>query len=109
MSEPATESETPGTEPAASADVSSGTATAETATAETAASAPQAGEKTEKAHVSFEQATYEEQPGLIAEFLEFLVESKAWWLAPIILVLLLVGLLIVLSGSVVAPFIYPIF
>jgi hypothetical protein len=59
--------------------------------------------------VSFEEAADEKQPGIIVEFLEFLVESKAWWLTPIIVVLLLVGLLIVLSSSVVAPFIYPIF
>tara|TARA_R110002072_G_scaffold302710_2_gene487699 strand:- start:238811 stop:239065 length:255 start_codon:yes stop_codon:yes gene_type:complete len=59
--------------------------------------------------VSFVQAAEEEQPGLLREFAEFLVESKAWWLTPIIIVLLLVGLLVVLSGSVVAPFIYPIF
>ena len=62
-----------------------------------------------KASVSFAQAAEEEQPGLLREFLEFLIESKAWWLTPIIIVLLLVGLLVVLSGSVVAPFIYPIF
>ncbi len=59
--------------------------------------------------VSFAQAAEEEQPGLLREFVEFLVESKAWWLTPIIIVLLLVGLLVVLSGSAVAPFIYPIF
>ena len=59
--------------------------------------------------VSFTQAAEEEQPGLLREFVEFLIESKAWWLTPIIIVLLLVGLLVVLSGSVVAPFIYPIF
>lgn len=59
--------------------------------------------------VSFAQAAEEEQPGLLREFVEFLIESKAWWLTPIIIVLLLVGLLVVLSGSVVAPFIYPIF
>jgi hypothetical protein len=62
-----------------------------------------------EATVTFAQASQEEQPGLVREFVEFLVESKAWWLTPIIIVLLLVGLLVVLSGSVVAPFIYPIF
>ncbi|MDA0589748.1 MAG: DUF5989 family protein [Planctomycetota bacterium] len=67
-------------------------------------------EKTETtSSVSFEEAAEEKQPGIVVEFLEFLVESKAWWLTPIIVVLLLVGLLIALSSSVVAPFIYPIF
>jgi hypothetical protein len=66
-------------------------------------------EPAKDAAVSFAQAAEEEQPGLVREFVEFLLESKAWWLTPIIIVLLLVGLLVVLSGSVVAPFIYPIF
>jgi hypothetical protein len=66
-------------------------------------------EPSKDSSVSFAQAAEEEQPGLLREFVEFLIESKAWWLTPIIIVLLLVGLLVVLSGSVVAPFIYPIF
>ncbi len=41
---------------------------------------------------------------------DFLRVRKKWWLAPIIIFLLLVSLLIVLSqGSAVAPFIYTIF
>lgn len=46
--------------------------------------------------------------GLLREFGTFLRTNKKWWLAPIILVLLLVGLLIVMSGSVALPFIYPL-
>ena len=47
---------------------------------------------------------------VLAEFWEFLKVRKKWWLAPIVLVLLLLGALIVLSeGSAVAPFIYTIF
>lgn len=46
------------------------------------------------------------QPGLLAEFWDFLVHNKKWWLTPIILVLLLVGTLIMLSGTAAAPFIY---
>jgi len=66
-------------------------------------------ESVHEAEVSFAEAAKEEQPGLVREFFEFLIESKAWWLTPIIIVLLLVGLLVVLSGSVAAPFIYPLF
>jgi hypothetical protein len=48
------------------------------------------------------------------EFLEelwaFLRVRKKYWLAPVILTLLLLGTLIILSsGSVVAPFIYTLF
>jgi len=40
----------------------------------------------------------------------FMRERKKFWLAPIIIVLLLIGLLIVFSsGSAVAPFIYTLF
>jgi hypothetical protein len=47
--------------------------------------------------------------GLLAEFWDFLKHEKKWWLTPIIVVLLLLGVLIFLSGTVAAPFIYPIF
>jgi|TARA_B100000959_G_scaffold2135_1_gene2348 hypothetical protein len=41
---------------------------------------------------------------------DFMRVRKKFWLAPIIIVLLLLGLLIVLAeGSAVAPFIYTIF
>ena len=47
---------------------------------------------------------------LIKELWEFLRVRKKIWLAPIILVLrILGGLTILLKGSVVAPFIYTIF
>ena len=50
------------------------------------------------------------QPGLIREFLDFLCCNKKWWLTPIVVFLVLLGLLIVLSeGSAVAPFIYALF
>ncbi|NTW98976.1 MAG: hypothetical protein HGB35_03430 [Geobacteraceae bacterium] len=44
------------------------------------------------------------------EFGSFIKERKKWWLLPMIIVLMLVGTLIVLSsGSAVAPFIYTLF
>jgi membrane glycosyltransferase len=57
----------------------------------------------------FERHASEGQAGLIREFAAFLVHNKKWWLAPIILALLLVGLLAVLSGTSAAPFIYTLF
>lgn len=48
-------------------------------------------------------------PGLVQEFLDFIWHYKLWWMIPILVVLLLVGLLLVLGGSVAAPFIYPLF
>jgi len=47
---------------------------------------------------------------LLYEFWEFLKVRKKWWLAPIVLFLLLFGTLIVLTeGTAVAPFIYTLF
>ncbi len=48
----------------------------------------------------------EQDPGLLAEFWDFLLHNKKWWLTPIILVLLLMGVLLMLSGTAAAPFIY---
>jgi len=47
---------------------------------------------------------------LIKDFAGFLAKRKKYWLAPIIVVMLLLGALLVLaSGSAIAPFIYTIF
>ncbi len=47
---------------------------------------------------------------LVREFWLFLKVRKKWWLAPIVIVLGLMGLLIVLTeGSAIAPFIYTLF
>lgn len=45
----------------------------------------------------------------LAELLDFIVQNKAWVIAPIILVLLLAGLLILLGSTKAAPFIYTLF
>jgi len=49
------------------------------------------------------------QAGLVAELFGFLKANKKWWLAPIIVAILLLGLLVVLGGTVAAPFIYTLF
>lgn len=46
---------------------------------------------------------------IVGELFAFLKQSKKWWLAPILVALLLLGLLIVLSGSIAAPFVYTLF
>ena len=57
----------------------------------------------------FEQEASAPQQGIVREFLDFLMHNKKWWLTPIIIVLLLVTVLIALSGSAAAPFIYTLF
>ncbi len=47
---------------------------------------------------------------VIKEFWEFLIVRKKWWLAPIIIFLMLLGALIVFTeSSALAPFIYALF
>ena len=45
------------------------------------------------------------QPSLAAEFWDFLCHNKKWWLAPILIVLLILGALVVLGGTGL-PWIY---
>ena len=47
--------------------------------------------------------------GPLAEFWYFLGRSRKWWMAPILLMLLLVGTLLVMAGTAVGPFIYALF
>ena len=57
----------------------------------------------------FQQLASGPQTGVIGEFVYFLTHNKKWWLTPIILVLLVVGILVVLGGTGAAPFIYTLF
>ena len=47
---------------------------------------------------------------LVRELWAFMRVRKKWWLAPILIVMLLIGALLVFAqGSALAPFIYTIF
>ena len=47
--------------------------------------------------------------GFLGELWGFLKANKKWWLLPILAVLLVFGLLVLLSSTGVAPFIYTLF
>ena len=58
----------------------------------------------------FEEAAKKEpRGGLLVEFLQFLIHNKKWWLLPIVVTLLLLALLLWLSHTAAAPFIYTLF
>ncbi len=57
-------------------------------------------------HQDFAREADANPPGLLREFLDFLIESRKWWLAPIVLTLLLLSGLVFLSSTALAPFIY---
>jgi len=59
---------------------------------------------------SFEDAARarrRENPG--TELLHFLRRTRKWWLIPILCVLLIFGVLVFLSTTAAAPFIYTLF
>lgn len=58
---------------------------------------------------AFQAAGQGERTGIVGEFWDFLKHNKKWWLTPIIVVMLLVGVLVVLGGTAAAPFIYTLF
>jgi hypothetical protein len=57
----------------------------------------------------FLQAAQDKERGLVSEFVMFMAENKMWWLTPILIVFGLLGVLLVLGATGVAPFIYTLF
>jgi hypothetical protein len=57
----------------------------------------------------FEKAATQGDSRLLTEYLKFLSKNKKYWLIPMIVFLLLIGLLVMLSGSVAGAFIYTFF
>ena len=57
----------------------------------------------------FLNSAQEKERGLISEFVMFMAENKMWWLTPILVVFGLLGVLLVLGATGVAPFIYTLF
>jgi len=57
----------------------------------------------------FSELAQQKRSSIITEFWEFLKYNKKWWLIPILIVLLILCLLVLLGGTAIAPFIYPLF
>jgi hypothetical protein len=57
----------------------------------------------------FMKQTQGQQSGIVQEFWDFLKDNKKWWLAPIVISILGLGLLVLLGGTAAAPFIYTLF
>ena len=58
---------------------------------------------------AFEREALVKRTSLPAEFWQFIVHNKKWWLIPIAAVLFLFGVLMLLGGTSAAPFIYTLF
>lgn len=63
----------------------------------------------EKKQNEFESAGQEKNAGIVGEFMAMIRQNKKYWLIPIVLILLLVGVLIILGSTAAAPFIYTLF
>lgn len=63
----------------------------------------------EKKTSKFEQASEGQSSSLVGDTIGFLKQNKKWWLLPILTTLLLISVLLLLSGTAIAPFIYTLF
>jgi len=54
-------------------------------------------------------ASQPQRTHLVGELWAFLGHTKKWWLLPVLVVLLLLGALLALSGTAAAPFLYTLF
>lgn len=57
----------------------------------------------------FASQAEQSDPGIVREFVLYLQENKKWWLIPMILTLLAIGVVGLLAGSGLAPFVYTLF
>lgn len=57
----------------------------------------------------FEVASKGQSSSLVGDIIGFLKQNKKWWLLPILSTLLLISVLLLLSGTAIAPFIYTLF
>jgi len=57
----------------------------------------------------FNKLAQNKRSSLPVEFWYFLKHNKKWWLLPILIILLFLGILMFLGGTALAPFIYPMF
>ncbi len=60
-------------------------------------------------HDDFAALAEGERQGVLSEFWAFLKHNKKWWLLPLLLVIGVLGVLVVMAGAGVGPFLYPLF
>jgi hypothetical protein len=57
----------------------------------------------------FEKEAQNAKGGAMRELVGFLRENKKWWLIPLLLAVILLGLVVALGATGAAPFIYTLF
>lgn len=68
---------------------------------------PRSTERTEPSE--FVRRAAERNSGLMRELLDLICHNKKWWLIPVIVALILIGIVVLLGTTAAAPFIYPLF
>ncbi|TWU06393.1 DUF5989 family protein [Stieleria varia] len=63
----------------------------------------------ETSESEFQRLAQSSDPGIVREFVDFLRYNKKWWMAPILIITLLLIGLAFLTASPAAPFIYTLF
>ena len=63
----------------------------------------------ERKKTAFEASGVEKDVGLVREFVAMMKENRKYWLIPLLIALLAFGVLVVLSSTAAAPFIYTLF
>jgi hypothetical protein len=62
-----------------------------------------------QADSDFQALASEKRAGFLREVGRFAMQTRKWWLVPLIVVLLGIGVLIILGGTAAAPFLYTLF
>ncbi len=57
----------------------------------------------------FESLAQQPPSGLVRDFIDFLRTNKRWWLAPLLVVLVILSVMIMVTNTAVGPFIYVLF
>ena len=58
---------------------------------------------------SFVDESRRQRQGLLGETWDFLSANKKWWMIPIVVVFVFMGILMLVGGTAAAPFIYSLF
>ena len=67
------------------------------------------GQRDERNADDFEAQAAGRQAGVVSEFWCFLRDNRKWWLVPMLVVLLILGLMVFSASTGLAPFIYTFF
>ncbi len=62
-----------------------------------------------KPTTDFQRQAEAPEPGLVRELFSMVMQNKKWWLIPILVMVVALGVIVFLGGTAAAPFIYTLF